>query len=231
MKLGVRVFWDSKVPFDKADLFDLVLTLENEEFKGQLKKPIVVNNYLCHLYINATGDWSRGEDFSGYQTGEGEISHEVPVKVGERLYFLRREVRAIQERFFIAPRNEEVGHEERSTFFYSANGIWNVEDCDYLPGDFVETLRQTAYEMQHGNPNVFHWANVPRIRDLQKKAENDLELSRFLDGSLTPFVCARVSDIRKCMDDPNFVETVVREYNEIADLAEEYKNTHEIEYL
>ena len=190
MKLRATVSWDPNSEFDEADSFDVALRLENgglQEFRGQLVKPEVVSHYLSAL---------QGWAVKGVRADIGSVlrnetsgcrEYEFPVSVeGDDLATLRRHIERIQSRHYVEPRGEWVGNEAYSAFFGSAAGVWCPDLCDYPEGDFVETLRQTVYDMRNGRPDIYCWTNVPLFFLLSDRMEEDPEFRRFIETEVRP---------------------------------------------
>ncbi len=231
MKIRASVSWNPGVKFEHSNLIDIVLSFENggsQEFRGQFKRADTTMDYLWHLYVQATKDYGKGMEFVGevVEDANGNRVYDIPVIVtGDDLILVKSTAERVQKTYFIAPRNEWVTDEEYSTFFGSANGLWEVERCDYPEGDFAESLRQTVYDMDHGNPGIYRWTNVPSIFLLQDRIESDPEFAQFAEKEIMPRV-------RKYWDErTGNIPEIKRMLVQIAEAAERYKHEHGIERL
>jgi len=90
----------------------------------------------------------------------------------------------LEEFRFIAPRNETVNHNDYCSFFGSSGGLWLPSS--YPRGDFVETIEQTIYEMQHDHPTIFRWTNVPRMGMLEKQRSIDTKFDALVEERVAP---------------------------------------------
>ena len=72
---------------------------------------------------------------------------------------LQQELEKLEERYFIAPRNEWVSHEDFHQFYRPGNN-----DTDYLPGTPVERLRQAAFDTRRTGKA---WFNLGELKGWQ----------------------------------------------------------------
>lgn len=233
MKIRASVLWDSEVEFEQSHLVDIVLSFENGEsqiFRGQFKRADTIMDYLWHLYVQSTNDYSKGKEFVGevVEDSIGKRVYEIPVSVsGDDLEKVRYTAERVQKKYFIAPRNEWVTDEEYSTFFDSSNGLWDTERCDYPAGDFAELLRQTVYDMEHGNPSIYIWTNVPKMFLLENRMKADPEFAEFAEKEIRPLVMGYWDNISQTGNIPE----IKRMFVQISEIAERYKQEHGIERL
>ncbi len=93
-------------------------------------------------------------------------------------YGLLDKLSRLEEKHFLLPRNETVNDNDYCSFYGSSGGMWTRSN--YLRGDFVETIEQTIYDMQHGSPTNYHWTNVPRMWCLKLQREIDPEFDKLV---------------------------------------------------
>lgn len=216
MKILAKVSWNPKVEFEEADLIDIVLSFKNgesREFKGQLKKSCSVIDYLNAIVFRA----SNQETFkinSPVTDSDGKRDYEILISSKADLEEVLHYSERIQKSRYIVDRDEWITDEEYCKFFGSSNGIWNLENCDYSEGNFVETLRQVAYDMEQGSHHIWKWANVPKVDLL--RLENDPEYAKFIE-SIRDF-----SESIYKAEGENNTSDIIRLYREVADFAEKY---------
>ena len=234
MKIKASVSWNPDIQFEEADLVDIVLSFENgeaEEFRGQLKRPDTAMSFLWNLYVQSIDDYSRASEFVGevIEDSKGRRVYEIPVLVkDDKLDHLKYTAERIQKQYYIVSRDELVTDEEHCTFFGSSGNLWSTEKCDYPRGDFVETLRQTVYDMENVDPKIYEWTNVPNQHSIRNRMKSDPIFREFAERELMPLVDAYwKSDAMRKGD----TGEIKRMFIEIADVAGRYKDEHGIERL
>lgn len=236
MEICASVSWDPKVEFERSNSINLNLILkddksEAQKYSGQLKRPDTTMLYLWNLCVAATKDYGNNEAYVGkiISDTKGNRVYEIPVAVtGDDLKRVIDLTHRIQKKYFIVTRNEWVTDEEYSTFYGSANGLWCIERCDYPRGDFAELLRQTVYDMEHGSPRIYRWANVPRVYLLGNKMGSDQTLAEFTEREIRPLVATIWSRETGMSEDTTILK---RQYTKMAEAAERYKQEHGIDRL
>ena len=221
MKIRANVSWDPEREYDEAESFDVTLNLENGEkqtFRGQLGRPEVVLHYLLVLYRQAVKQSREGIETVLKSEACGAREYEFLVTAeGDDLAFLRENTEKVQRRYYVAPRQEWVSHERYCAFYDSSGGLWKPELCDYPRGDFVEVLRQIAYDMRNVNPEVYRWGNVSNFLLLYDRMEEDPEFGRFIDERARPLSRLALALARK-----GDIEEAASKFEEMADMIESY---------
>ena len=233
MELHASISWDQGLDFESARLFDIILRIENGEpqkFKGQLKRPDTTLYYLWNLYVGATQDYKKGKAYVGeiVHTTDGNRVYKIPITVKEKeLEKLNHIARRIETKHFIPTRNELVSDEEYCAFFGSSGNLWDIDTCDYPPGSFIETLRQTVHDMENGQPHIYRWTNVPRWDKLEELTLDYSDLERFVETKLKPLSDDLESQFRSSRN----IEKIKDWYTAVADAAEKYGKENGIEKI
>lgn len=244
MKIRANVSWNPKIGFEQSDLIDIVLSFENgesQEFRGQFKSPDNTMIYLESIYDRARGERLYVCGVKVHNLGKpvtevrGGRTYEIPVIDPEKdLPSVKRHIEHYLRKHFIVTRNELVTNEEYYKFHGSSGGLWDTEKCDYPLGDFAETLRQTVYDMEHGNPDRYMESNVPHTSRLEERMKSDPQFKAFAIRSIFPLVdvywneLAHWAGASAICDDIGKIKEV---FNQIAEVAERYKQEHGIERL
>lgn len=230
MELIINLKWDPVTTLTESKLIDFVATLINgdtTEYKGHFKNGEMLMKYLWSIYVGCTEDYNskKGESYVGKQVEFDPIKglkiYSVPVLITEEKHILhlKHTLGRVGRKHFIVTRNEWVSNEEYCAFYGSSGGIWKNELCEYKRGDFIETLRQTVYDMENGdNPEIYQWTNVPRKYQLEKLSQNDLEFKSFAKKEIYPLV----NEYWKTIKSTNF-DLIKNHFIKIADVTEKYK--------
>ncbi len=234
MEILTQLSWDPSTRFEDAKLINLAIFFKSngttKEFRGQLKRADAVISYLNLVYLKATEDYTgkKGENYVGKSVKrapkKGIKIYRVPVVVTDekKIQQLKKTLQCLQEKRFIVSRNEEVTHEEYCTFFGSSGGVWDIDKCEYPQGNFIETLKQTVYDMDE-DPKVYQWTNVPREHLLDDWTKKDKKFAEFAKKNINPLV------EKYWANRGGSVDEVKHRLTEIADVTEKYKNEFGIE--
>lgn len=229
MKIKATVSWNPEVEFGQANLVDIVLSFKDGlsgTFSGQLSSREKALTYLDNVNFYAQG-WDAPKLSAPVEQEKGRQVYEIPVTVADAekpsvfsLRYLMRVATRIQDKYYIAPRDEIVTDEEYCQFFGSSGNLWDTNNCDYPSGDFVETIRQTVYDMEHGNPQVFLWTDVPRLYLLNNAMGQNPDFNAFAKKELKPLVVS----FWKWAGSPKYDRCQVQDkLNRIADIADKFK--------
>lgn len=228
MNLEAIISWNPDMEFENASVIDILLSMgPSKTFQGQLKRPNIVIDYLNTLAFYAS-DMEQTENIKPIREEKGRRTYEIPIVAsGCALDDLELMAKRIQMKHYLVTRDAWVTDEEYCTFFGSSGNLWNIKKCDYPQGDFAETIRQTVYDMEHGNPRIYSWTNVPNIWGLEHRMKSEPRLEGFVK-KIKPLVYAfGHSD---ALRNQNY-EGIKKQLNQLADLAERYKKEHGLNRL
>lgn len=244
MRLHTIVTWDSENKFEDSKLTKIIISFENgvsERFQGELNDPRYVTQYLKYIFLAASNE--KIHKFpSPYTEAKGKREYNISIDSQTDIHQLRDCALRIQTKHFLVTKNQWVTDPEYCAFYGSSLHIWDHDDKTYPQGDFVESLRQTVYDMDHvdelicrlaGCPPgaIYMWTNVPYTHSLQKLMKKDVEFAEFTRRNLLPII----SDLNFSQVDENptkgNLEILKGKFSAIADLADEYKKNHGIERI
>jgi hypothetical protein len=220
MRLRAAVTWSDTESFDDSRLIDIVLTFENgsrEDFSGRLKCAANAKGYLEGIFFYARARESMALPPPIVDQKQMRV-YESPVAADEDCKrMLKGFASRLQQRHFIAPRNEWVTDEEYCAFFGSSGGIWETGEC-YRRGDFVEQIRQTVYDMEHVTPQAYRWSNVPKESYLREKIAEDKAFAAYFTQHIKPLIDAAEPLLSESGD----IDAIKKALTEIADVTERY---------
>lgn len=250
MDLEVIVSWDKSKAVEEAGQFDLVVKVNeplegfNEQYRGHRKGWDDVRTWVAELFEDATAGEFRHTNYVFDEKNDDLLPlHQYPNPIseesGRKAYKvdvkprtlnasitadreespdvrLKKKLEELGKKYYIATRGEWVNNQD----YYS---FWGRGDS-YMPGDEVELLRQTVWEIRHGNPHIWAWANVPKFTQPgdSKYVKNYPRLDK---------VVAELSPLVSALDGVSTNNARIKLYNQIADRLDRYKREQGIERL
>lgn len=79
----------------------------------------------------------------------------------EHMHELGNIVSSLGKTHYLFPRDIWVSDQDYCSFFGKSD-VWSHGKDRFPPGNFVETIDQTVYEMHVHDPQLFRWSDVPR---------------------------------------------------------------------
>jgi hypothetical protein len=228
MQVTVKVTWDSAVQFQEASLLEVLISCDDptcfDKYQGQLERADVLERYISWLFskVNFANRISQKhtpqEESAGRRVYQASTEDHIPLE--GRKENIKTYAYKIQQRHYIAPRNEEVRDEQYYTFFRSDGGGWKTTLCSYPHGTYSERLEQTIYEMEHGRPNIFGWTNVHISMNVDWLAKNNPEFKQFVTDVLHPIY-----------NSLGYVIPMLQGLKQLAAAIAEYKQDHHVNGL
>jgi len=247
MKINAQLNWNQEVPFENANGIDIALLFQEPfthgnwqelkpEYKNEWTSPKSVIAYLTLVYYHAGAHLEEEDIFFFWDVAESNLLKTKDI-AGERRYvipvsenlddddvpILLRDFELLSKKYHLITREEDVTRPDYNCFY--ADGYFR---SNYPPGDFVETLRQTVYDMENGSPEIYNWTNVPHTERLRDSMESDDDLRKFMEQLILPLE-EEVEEIKESIN-PD-IDKLKALFLQIANHAETYKTEKEIERL
>ncbi len=235
MDLEVIVSWDETIPYEKASLFHIAAIITtpppkafaDKGFKpgyiGKLEGTNAVEKYVGDLLRDidhGSADAALVSQSSGMKSFRATMREQRHMYLDQVLWHLK----TLEKQHFIAPRNQWCTDQDYFTFFGSGNPAYF---SSYTPGDHVELIRQTVYDMENGDTDVWKWTNVPKFSVGHNK-ESQAYVEMLIYERKHPGLMAVMMELEPVLDNisgirSDEVERHIGLLNQVADALDRYK--------
>jgi len=230
-KLTVDINWDPRFELQDSKLIEMATFLETSplwenpllNYNGVVNDSKLVQPYI-HILDVYTPRSCNGKEFfkniilekPGIKRYESRFAMSDNDKDLASMLWL---MKVAGKKHFLITRNEWVSTADYCAFFGS--GSWGG-DFAYSRGDFVETLRQIAFDLMHNEPEIYPWEHVPQYLSLPKSVRENPQSHNFVISIVKPLdkEARETSDLAK----------KASLYLQIADKTERFVNETKLDF-